>query len=631
MCGIAGVVNLRGEPVDPRWLPPMARAMSHRGPDDEGVWSRDNLGLAHRRLSIIDLSARGHQPMHLHASELTIVYNGEIYNFRELRAELRKLGRHFDSASDTEVILHAYHQWGPACVERFNGMFAFALADLRRRVLFLARDRYGVKPLYLWNDGTWFAFASEIKALLTLPMISARLDSAALVEYFTFQNIYGTRTLFAGVSTLPPATTLTLDLSTGAETRRKYWDWNFARRKRALSFEEACREVRDTFEDAVMRQLVSDVEVGSYLSGGMDSGSIAAAASRQIPNLLTFTGGFDMAHVSGLELAFDEREPAEKMAGALGTQHYERVMYSGDMARVLPRVVWHMEDLRAGMCWQNYLVSFLASRFVKVVLGGTGGDESFAGYPWRYAHLLRDAHPREALARYFRYWQRLVPVQEHRDFFTPEVLRHAPDVRAGFDAVLGDGLPSGERWSPDEALAVALAFEARTFLPAILLVEDRVSMAHGLESRVPFLDNEVVDLAETLPVDYLISDLPALVRQAATLDGDVAFSSSQGKYVLRAAMRGLLPEEILERKKQGFSPPDRSWYQGPTMNYIRDVLLTDACLNAGFIRPEAIHRVVDEHVEGRRNHRLLIWSLLCVEWWRRIFLENRSFADLSPS
>ena len=623
MCGIAGIVDLSGRPIEERWLAPMADAIRHRGPDDHGIWSCGNVGLAHRRLSIIDLSARGHQPMHHPAVELSLVYNGEIYNFKELRADLLKRGHHFDSGTDTEVILHAYEEWGLDAVPRLDGMFAFAIVDMRNRRVCLARDRFGVKPLYLWNHGTHFAFASEIKSLLTLPMISARMDRAAMVEYFTFQNIYSTRTLFDGVTALPPGTMLTLDLATGRESRRKYWDWNFGAKKRQVSFEDAAAEVRDRFRAAVERQLVGDVEVGTYLSGGMDSGSITAAAATKNPSLLTFTGGFDMEHVSGLELAFDEREPAERMAGAFGTQHYERVMYSGDMARVLPRIVWNMEDLRAGMCWQNYLVAFLASRFVKVVLGGTGGDESFAGYPWRYLHVMSDERPRDALDRYFAYWQRLVPQAAHAEFFTPEVLADAPDVRASFDAVHGDTLPGGNRWSTDEALAVALNFEARTFLPALLVVEDRVSMAHSLESRVPFLDNGLVELVQTLPTSYLISDLPALAEHARGMNGGDTLTTSQGKHILREAMRGLVPGDILERKKQGFSPPDRSWYQGPTMNYIRDMLLTDACLGAGYFRPEAIRRVVDEHLEGKQNHRLVIWSLLCIEWWRRIFLDGQ--------
>ena len=327
----------------------------------------------------------------------------------------------------------------------------------------------------------------------------------------------------------------------------------------------------------------------------MDSASIVAVASQRIPRLMTFTGGFDLSSVNGLELVFDERADAERVASEFRTEHYEMVMHSGDMWWVLPELVWHLEDLRVGMCYQNHYIARLASKFVKVSLAGTGGDELFAGYPWRYEQLVGADELESGL---FDYWQRLVPRAEHEAFFAPaalaaangheprDVLRGVLEPAAGLDPV-----------------AQALYFEAKTFLHGLLVVEDRVSMAHSLEVRVPFLDNELVEIARRIP-------------------SHLKHANGGGKRILRKAMTGLLPPEIVEKRKQGFSPPDESWYRGPTMDQIRELLLDRRTLERGWFRPEAIRGVLDGHQQGRRNERLLIWSLLCFEWWNRLFVDG---------
>lgn len=593
MCGIAGIFHLDGRPAQAEPLHRMCEALAHRGPDGEAVIVDGPMGLGHRRLAIIDLSPAAGQPMAGDDGRTWITYNGEIYNFKELRAQYAAEGDRFCSQSDTEVLLHAYAREGLKCVHRLNGIFAFGLWDGRARRLVLARDRFGVKPLYYRIEPDRLIFASEIKAILAVMKGERRVCLEALNEYFTFQNVFSNLTLFDGIRILLPGHFLVVE--NGQIATRPYWDLVFSPEEEDES--KLVHRVREAFEAAVVRQLVSDVPLGSYLSGGMDSASIVAVASRWIQRLATFTGGFDLSSVSGLEQAFDERADAERVASTFGTEHYEMVLHAGDMAWALPRLVWHLEDLRVGMSYQNYYIARLASRFVKVVLAGVGGDEVFAGYPWRYGPIADCWDEEEFEERYYQTWCRLVPDQERSKFLTLEVSRQvdlsAP--RESFRAVL---LPA-KGWHP---LDKALYFDTKTFLHGLLVVEDKLAMAHALEARVPFLDHELVSVACRIPARY------KLVGES-------------GKVILKRALADLLPQPILSKLKQGFSPPDQSWYRGPTLGYVQEVLLSPRTLDRGYIEPAYVRRVVEDHVSGRVNHRLLLWSLLCFEWWNRIFMD----------
>ena len=342
---------------------------------------------------------------------------------------------------------------------------------------------------------------------------------------------------------------------------------------------------------------MSDVPLGAYLSGGMDSASLVALAARRIPHIHTFTAGFDLSDASPLELGADERGDAEIVAREVGTEHYEAVLHAGDMQRVLPALVWHLEDLRAGTSYQNYYVARLASRFVKVVLAGTGGDELFAGYPWRYQQLEQITAERSFGDVYYDYWCRLVPDQHKQELFTADAFTEASAVqpRERFDQVTAH-LPALE------PIDKALYFEQRTFLHGLLVVEDKLSMAHSMEARVPLLDNELVDFSLRLP-------------------GKLKNLSPAGKGLLRDAARNFLPPALVTKKKQGFSPPDRGWYQGRNLQYIREILLDSRTLSRGVIKPAFMETTITDHAAGRADHRLLIWSLLCVEWWQRIFVD----------
>ncbi|PZR66955.1 MAG: asparagine synthase (glutamine-hydrolyzing) [Solirubrobacterales bacterium] len=607
MCGIAGVLNYDGSPVELEDLRRAAAAIAHRGPDDEGFHREGPVGLAHRRLSIIDLSPAGHGPMSNEDGAVWLSFNGEIYNFRELRRLLISRGHSFRSHNDGEVLVHGWEEWGTDLVERLNGIFAFAIWDGRNRQLFLARDRFGAKPLYVRAIARRLVFASEVKAILAYEGQGTSISMPALVEYLTFQNLYGENTLFDGVKMLRPGSWMLVE--TDGHTRSAVYFDPKPEPLPAGSPGQLSEELAAILEQAVDRQLMSDVPVGAYLSGGVDSASLVILAARSIPHMHTFTVGFDLAGASPLELGADERGDAEIVAREAGSEHYEAVLHAGDLTRVLPQLVWHLEDLRAGTCYQNYYVSRLASRFVKVVLAGVGGDEFFAGYPWRYA-LLDQLNGGDSFEDvYYRYWSRLVHDDDKQELFTADAWAEARKTspRESFEAVLAS-LPSGL-----EPIDRALYFEQRTFLHGLLVVEDKLSMAHSLEARVPFLDNELVDFSLRLP-------------------GSLKNSSPEGKRLLRDASATFLPAALHRKRKQGFSPPDRTWYQGRNLRYVREILLDATTLSRGIFRPAFTERMIREHTEGQSDHRLLIWSLLCLEWWQRLFVDNKAVLSVqSPA
>lgn len=624
MCGIVGICHFNGEPVQAGLLKRMTDLIAHRGPDGEGHYTDGQVGLGHRRLAIIDLSPAGQQPMTGETGNVVTTFNGEIYNFRELRVELEALGHRFHSRTDSEVVVHAYEEWREESVKRLNGMFAFAIWDRTRQRLVLARDRFGVKPLYWYMKDDLFIFASEIKAILEHSNVPRRICYPALNEYFTFQNIFSDLTLFDGIHLLPPGQIMILNLrETGPMPHfQSYWDYPFPAEPLKLSEGECEEQLHHLFAQAVSRQLVSDVPVGAYLSGGIDSSSITAIAVRHLPRLRTFTGGFDLSSASGLELGFDERKDAEILANLLKTEHYEVVMHAGDMEWILPELIWHLEDLRIGQCYPNYYVARLASKFVKVVLSGAGGDELFGGYPWRYFRGVNGSGSEEYLRRYYQFWQRLVPDEEKRRLFHEKTSREIGG-HSTFEVFRGvfNGR-AGKLHHIEEYVGASLYFELKTFLQGLLLVEDKLSMAHSLETRVPFLDNELVEFAARVPVRYKLRNL----EQRVYINENVAekrqlykLQNNDGKVLFRQAMSRLISREITERTKQGFSAPDASWFRGESIEYINQLLRNPKALIHEFIRPDYTSRVLDEHCSGKVNRRLLIWSLLSFEWWLRRF------------
>lgn len=623
MCGIAGIFNLDGSLVSINVLQQMNTIQRHRGPDDEGYWAVGFIGFGHRRLAVLDLTPAGHQPMLTEDSSLAITYCGEVYNFPELKRELEAKGHKFYSRTDTEVVLKSYLEWDIACLNRFNGMFAFAIWDKRKNELFLARDRYGIKPLYYYYKNKKLIFASEIKAILLHPDVCSGLCLPALFEYFTFQNIFTDKTLFNDIYLLPAGTYAKVQLGDYDSFKRvRYWDYNFQEPVNPNSEEEYLEGLNHLFQQAVSRQLISDVPLGSYLSGGMDSASITSIAAGKIPYLSTFTVGFDLHSASGFELGFDEREKAEYLSYLYKTEHYEVVLKAGDMERVMESLIWHLEDLRVGQCYPNYYIARLASKFVKVVLAGNGGDELFGGYPWRYYRAAVNQSHEEYIDKYYKYWQRLIPNRFMPELFRPDIwdqIKYLMTIDI-FKDVLGS---LKDVTTPEEYINRSLYFEIKTFLHGLFIVEDKLSMANGLETRIPFMDNDLVDFAMKLPVGLKLRNLGEVTRIDENYPGPKARlyfdKTNDGKIILRKMMARYVPDSIASQNKQGFSAPDASWFKGESVTYIKNLILDKNAKIYNYFQPAFVERILNEHTLGIHNHRLFIWSLLCFEWWMRIF------------
>jgi len=654
MCGVVGVVSLKKPSTNIRYSQNIVKKLHHRGPDGSGscffhtgcrhsknisffktfeqeinlneLTRHDwDLFFGHTRLSIQDLSVDANQPMSDLSQNIWITYNGEIYNFKELRKELEKCGHRFKSNSDTEVIIYAYVEWGIECIKKFNGMFAFALYDNFKKELYLVRDRYGIKPLYytLNDDGT-LIFASETKSILEYKEYDYKIDKTALVEYFTFQNIFTDKTFHEKIQLLPAGNYIKINLRADTQKiqTKQYWDFDFTKPLKLKDEREYIEELDRLFTQAVNRQLVSDVEVGSYLSGGIDSGSITAIASKSISNLKTFTVGFDLNSASGLELAFDERQKAEYMSYLFKTEHYEMVLKSGDMERCLNDFAYHLEEPRVGQSYPNYYASKLASKFVKVVLAGTGSDELFAGYPWRYYRAVNNVDFNEYIDKYYHFWQRLIPNKEIHKVFEP-IWEDAKDVwtRDIFADVFKKH--SNRLTSPEDYVNHSLYFEAKTFLHGLLVVEDKLSMAHSLETRVPFLDNDLVDFAQQIPVNLKLSNLQNIIRinenEAGNKQHKYFQKSNDGKNILRKMANKHIPKKITTLTKQGFSSPDASWFKGESIEFVKDKLLNKDANIYKYMDIDAVQSSVNEHLNGKQNRRLFIWSLLNFEEWSNIY------------
>lgn len=609
MCGVCGVLNLDGRPVDRNVIASMNQAIAHRGPDGQGDFVDGPIGIGHRRLAIVDLSENGHQPMSVADGRLVVSYNGEIYNHVELRVELESLGHAFRSRSDTEVLLRAWLEWGSACVQRLNGMFAFALWDSSKSELNLVRDRYGIKPIYYALLGTTLVFGSEQRAILQHPGVTRRIDKKALVEYLTFQNIISDRTFNEAIKILPAGHMLRIGRGMNSPELHQYWDFAFKDPSGTVHSEDFEEELEALIRQAVKRQLRSDVEVGSYLSGGLDSGTIAALASQETSNLQTFTCGFDTSGVSPDEALFDERDAARRVANHLGTRHHETVVGPREFESVLKTVVTQLEEPRVGQSYPNYLVAQLAAQNVKVVLSGAGGDELFGGYPWRYAAAYNSPNPRSFIDTYFQYWNRLFQPAELQNLLRP-IWREVSDfdVKELFESVLGNQYQVGQ--SPPEWLNACLRFEAKTFLHGLLVVEDKLSMAHGLETRLPFLDNDLVDFASRCPTWLkVVSD--SLSSYRPNVSGtSVESPPLVGKEILRRVQQRVFGKDFVGTRKQGFSAPDSRWF-------LRNPVIEGMLQN--FTRGQVSHEVIDpiaaqllSKKSPSASSRLQLWSLVSI-------------------
>ncbi|MEQ1793473.1 MAG: asparagine synthase (glutamine-hydrolyzing) [Nitrospira sp.] len=612
MCGIVGLVYTDpARRCEQDIVTRMRDVFAYRGPDDAGLYLDGPVGLGHRRLSIIDLGG-GHQPMANEDGSLRIVFNGEIYNFREIRNELIAKGHRFQSQSDTEVILHLYAERGEACVHALNGMFAFAIWDARRRVLFLARDRMGVKPLYYAVTPHAFLFASEIKAILASGAISARCRDEAVAEYMLFRQVAGAENLFRDVVSLPPGCTLTLQ--DGRPRIAQYWSPRPTADRLQVTYEEARQTLTELLEDSVKMRLISDVPVGTFCSGGVDSSLVTALASKvKSDPVNTFSIGFD-------EPEYDESAYATMVSKKYGTIHHQLVLSNVEFSELLPQMVWNNDEpLNFANSIQIFALSRLAKQHVTVVLTGEGSDELFAGYP-RYRIPGLAAWCRRipsALRSVFKVWGRMT--RDHRMdkltryaasspedtlLYNSSVLR--PEVVAAVYPKILDVhldyrlacLKGTENLGLDEVSRVSL-LDQECFLVSILNRQDKMSMAASIESRVPFMDYRIVEFANRLPSAYKVK-------------------GGTSKAIVKDVARGFLPTEIVDRRKSGFGVPLDRWFRSDKGMGERILALPEQAASEFFDRT-ALRRIVQEHRSGVHDHSELLWTVLSFQVWKETF------------
>jgi asparagine synthase (glutamine-hydrolysing) len=631
MCGISGVWNFAtGEPVDREVLVKMNNALGLRGPDDEGYYVDGPVGLGHRRLSIIDLET-GKQPIHNEDETVWIVFNGEIYNCRELGRELEQSGHRFTTTSDTEVIVHAYEQFGRECVNRLNGMFAFAIWDERQRRLFLARDRAGIKPFYYAVVNGRFLFGSELKAILEHPLVERRIDLVALNQYLAFEYVPTPRTIFEGISKLPPGATLTVENGTVRE--EQYWDMRLAESEdgNALSEETYLAQLKSTLRDVVRKELIADVPVGVLLSGGIDSSAIAAMMAELVPGKVkSFSIAFE-------DKSFDESSYARTVARHLGTEHQEMTLTAARMLELIPRIAEFLDEpLGDSSIVPTYLLSEFTRRTVKVALGGDGGDELFGGYSTLQAHRIADYCNRflpDAVSTRLLPWMvDRLPVSfdniswdfKARRFVAglglPPVVRHhlwlgslTADQRSRLLGVLAQGHGSDVE---DVARGYATASRAREPMNQVLYCDmklylegdilakvDRASMANSLEVRVPLLNQTMIEFAQRVPHRLKLKGLTT-------------------KYLLRHAVKDLLPAAIVWRCKKGFNMPVAKWLEGPLLELAKDMFSAERLKRQGLFDPAFVQHLLDEHLQHRRDNRKHLWTLLVFELWYERWMER---------
>ncbi|MBV9573443.1 MAG: asparagine synthase (glutamine-hydrolyzing) [Acidobacteriales bacterium] len=639
MCGICGIFypDARRRVEQPA-LAAMNARIVHRGPDDDGFFVEGNIGLAMRRLSIIDVQS-GHQPLTNEDKNLWIVYNGEIYNHQELRDGLESRGHQYSTKSDTETVVHLYEEHGSNCVKFLRGMFAFAIWDRRRRKLFVARDRLGIKPLYYLNDGDKFLFGSEIKAILAYPGVKARFNHRTLAEYLAFGYIAGTETMFDGICKLLPGHTLELD-ERGKLIVNSYWDLEPSADPQMQPRSYYVKAYRELLEECVSSHLMSDVPLGVFLSGGLDSSVVAALTTKiRGSGIETFSVGYE-------EEAYSELPYARQVAAHLGSQHHEVRISRADFFNALPRMVWQEDE---PLVWPSsislYFVARLARERVTVVLTGEGSDETLAGYT-RYAwtlmnsrmdtayrsltpafvrRLLREAisgGPLGATLRrklehtflgrdgaswpsfYFDNFYSAFSGTEAASLLTQNARAAAGDAYAG----------SMEYWqkSSGDLLHRLLYTDIKTYLVELLMKQDQMSMAASIESRVPFLDYKLVEFTAGIPSAYATKGL-------------------SGKYILKSAVEDLLPKTIIHRRKMGFPTPWSNWLRGKQLDELERMLLEPRSVARGLFKPKEVSRIFSEHRGGAHDHGNRLWRLINLETWMRVFLDGEIPAVLGDN
>ncbi len=635
MCGIAGLTYFdRERPVAEYQVRDMCAVITHRGPDDEGILTRGNFGIGMRRLSIIDLVS-GTQPISNEDGTLWIVFNGEIYNHHELRKDLESRGHRFRTNCDTEAIIHAYEEYGELCPEKLNGMFGFAIIDLNRQTLFLARDRVGIKPLYYYHDAEKFVFGSELKSILEIEGVGRQVDLEALDNFLTFEYIPSPRSIFKDIAKLPPGHTLSLR---GQKIQIKpYWDVSFSEEN--ASEADLCEELIELLRDSVKIRLMSDVPLGAFLSGGLDSSSIVAMMSQQMNRpAKTFSIGFQ-------EASYNESDYARTIASHFNTEH-EEFLIQPDALELTEKLVAHLDEPFGDFSiFPTYLVSKMAREYVTVALSGDGGDELFAGYDTYIANRVGTAY--QKIPAFLRNGMigptlDMIPPTEkkkglinrakrfHEGAQLPADLRHtrwmiflqaaekgllySADVQkdlANYDPYAFIRKYFAQSGTTDD-LNRQLYVDIKTYLVDDILVKvDRMSMATSLEARVPFLDHRMVEFS-------------------GRVHGDMKLKGSTTKYLLKKAMSSILPSDILQRGKEGFSIPIKNWLKSDLRPLMLDVLSPERLGREGFFNQDHVERLKKEHLSGKANHSHRLWAMMVFGIWQDIYLRRRPSKARTP-
>jgi len=630
MCAICGIIN-EDKSVDENLLRKMTDIMDYRGPDESGFFVKGNVGLGHRRLKIIDLYT-GQQPLANEDNTIFLVCNGEIYNFKELRSELERKGHRFKSQSDNEVILHLYEQEGVECLKRLRGMFALAIWDVKEKRIFLARDRIGKKPLVYCETSEGFLFASEIKSLLLHPEVKKDIDPYALDLFLTYQAVPAPYTIFKNIRKLPPAHYLLWEK--GKTTIKRYWDVDFTKKIRLKSEYEYAELLWEKLTEATRIRMVSDVSLGAFLSGGIDSSVLVGVMSgmSRFP-VKTFSVGFD-------EESFSELEYARIVSRRFGTEHHE-FKVKPDVIDILPKLVWHYnEPFGDSSMVPTYYVARETKKYVTVALNGDGGDENLAGYTRYWQMLLLDrlknvmelvpspvrrglisglleGYEKYPFNNFFRVWKWMQESEKYGDdyAYARRLISFSPEHK---DLIYSDNFKSEiagkdsmllmkklwEDAGPINLLEKMLYSDLHFYLAEVLTVKmDIAAMSNSLEGRSPFLDQEFVETVASFPPE-------------------MKFKKLTSKYILKKKLKGFLPDEILNREKMGFGIPVGEWFKKDLKEYLRSNLLSDTFAKRGFFKQDTVRKMVEEHISGKAVHTHRLWNLLVFELWSEIFLDG---------
>ncbi len=632
MCGICGIIDYKNRSINPARIQAMTARMSHRGPDDSGIYLSPDLtpraALGHSRLSIIDLSPLGHQPMANEDNSVWIVLNGEIYNYKILRGELEKKGHIFKSNTDTETVIHLYEEYQEDCVQYLRGMFAFAIWDEKKKTLFAARDRAGKKPFLYFNDGNTFSFASEFASILESGLVTKEISPSSIHYYLTFGYIPSPHTIYEKILKLPPAHTLIV--KNGRVSVKRYWQVDYAK-KIKISEEDAASEIIRLLREAVKIRLYSDVPLGAFLSGGIDSSAVVALMSQEYgKKVKTFSIGFE-------EKAYNELNYARMIASRFGTEHNEFIV-KPDALKILPLLIERYgEPYADSSSIPTYYVCNQTRQYVTVALNGDGGDELFAGYD-RYQAVFASEifnkfpHPIKMLAKGFanilpdsvdfknksrrlkrffdgidlslaeRYirWVGIFNKNLCSDIYSADFKK-----TVALNSPIGIISPYLNASDGIDMLDTLLSIDTNTYLPDDLLVKvDIASMANSLEARSPFLDHKLMEFAASLPAHYKMKNFVK-------------------KYILKKAVKGLIPEENINRNKMGFGVPVGRWFRNELKIFLQDTLLSANSLGRGYFDRGAIKKMVDEHMAGKKDYAFQLWSLLMLELWHRRFIDLR--------